>query len=95
MDRPPGSPAAPQAWAKALLNYSPTKAPNVAVVDIQTDLGEQVADRISQRGSQAIFTNCDITRGDQVRDSIEQTVDRFDGLQIIVNCGDRSHWDAA
>ncbi len=63
----------------------------VVVVDIQPDLGEQVAERIRSAGGRALFSHCDVTRGEQVRDSIGQTVDRFDGLQTIVNCAGIVH----
>ncbi len=63
----------------------------VVVVDMQEDLGEEVAGRIGQSGGRAFFSRCDITRGDQVRDSIAGTVERFGGLQIIVNCAGIVH----
>src|SRR4029078_11731754 len=34
----------------------------------------------------AIFTNCDVSRADDIRNSIDQTVNEFGGLSILVNC---------
>lgn len=64
---------------------------NVAVVDVQADRGQQVADRIGQRGHHAIFVEADVTQVDSVRDAIVQTAERFGGLQIIVNCAGIVH----
>ena len=77
---------------ESIAEYFAREGAKIAVVDIQADPGQQVADRINHSGSQAIFTHCDVTQGDQVRDSIAQTVDRFEGLQIIVNCAGIVHF---
>jgi NAD(P)-dependent dehydrogenase (short-subunit alcohol dehydrogenase family) len=58
----------------------------VAVVDIQTERGREVAERITGRGGQALFIECDVTQEDQVRASFERAVGHFGGVQIIVNC---------
>lgn len=58
----------------------------VAVVDIQTEAGQKVAERIAGREGEALFLECDVSREDRVRDSIEATTERFGGLQILVNC---------
>ena len=58
----------------------------VALVDIQSDRGQQVAARINERQGEAIFIECDVTQEHQVRDSIDATVKQFGGLQIVVNC---------
>ncbi len=38
-----------------------------------------------------MFTECDVVREDDVRDSIEQAAARFGGLQIVVNCAGVVH----
>lgn len=63
----------------------------VAVVDIQAERGQQVVERIASRGGQALFLRCDVAQEDQVRESIEKTVERFGGLQSIVNCAGIVH----
>ncbi len=64
---------------------------NVAVVDIQVERGQPVVDQIVSRGGHAIFLTCDVSQEVQVRESIEQTVARFHGLQIVVNCAGIVH----
>src|SRR5690349_14790614 len=58
----------------------------VALIDVQAEKGAAVAEEISAAGGQALFVECDVAREAEVRASIEQTVERFGGLQIVVNC---------
>ena len=58
----------------------------VAVVDIQAERGREVVERITGRGGQALFIECDVAEVDQVRESFERTGEHFGGVQIIVNC---------
>lgn len=58
----------------------------VAVVDIQIERGLKVAERIQDHGGRAVFLECDVGQEDQVRTSIDRTIDNFESLQIIVNC---------
>lgn len=58
----------------------------VGLADVQTDPGQSVAAEIRAAGGRALFTNCDVSRADQVKTSIEQTAREFGGLSIIVNC---------
>src|SRR6185295_12710792 len=62
-----------------------TEGAAVAVVDVQREQGQRVADEIAAAGGRAIFIECDVTREDAVRDSIERTVAEFGGLSILVN----------
>jgi NAD(P)-dependent dehydrogenase (short-subunit alcohol dehydrogenase family) len=57
----------------------------VAMVDVQADKGRAVADQIHRDGGRATFIRTDVTKEDQVRSSIEQTVEQFGGLRILVN----------
>jgi NAD(P)-dependent dehydrogenase (short-subunit alcohol dehydrogenase family) len=63
----------------------------VAIVDIQADLGQQVAERIRDQGGQATFLHCDVSQEKQVQDSIARTVSQFGSLQIVVNCAGVVH----
>ena len=63
----------------------------VAVVDIQAELGQKVVEGINANGGEAIFHECNVAREDEVRQSIEKTVEHFGGLQIIVNCAGVVH----
>lgn len=63
----------------------------VAVADVQHDLGRDLARDIGRRGGSALFTPCDVSQESDVRSSIEQTLDQFTGLQIVVNCAGVVH----
>ena len=76
---------------ESIAEYFAWEGARVAVVDIQEHQGKQVADRINHSGNQSIFSHCDVTQGEQVCDSIAQTVDQFEGLQIIINCAGIVH----
>ncbi len=58
----------------------------VGLADIQTDHGQSIADEICSVGGQAIFTNCDVSRSDDVQKSIDRTAKEFGSLSILVNC---------
>jgi NAD(P)-dependent dehydrogenase (short-subunit alcohol dehydrogenase family) len=63
----------------------------VALADIQTGAGKEVVDQISAAGGVAAFLPCDVSREDQVRAAVDQTVRHFGGLQIVVNCAGIVH----
>jgi NAD(P)-dependent dehydrogenase (short-subunit alcohol dehydrogenase family) len=53
----------------------------VAILDRPQSEGEHVAEKIG-----GLFCPADVTSGEQVADAIAKTVDKFGGLQIVVNC---------
>jgi NAD(P)-dependent dehydrogenase (short-subunit alcohol dehydrogenase family) len=63
----------------------------VAVADVQHDLGTQLARELVRSGSAALFTPCDVSNGSEVQASIEQAVEQFGGLHIVVNCAGVVH----
>jgi NAD(P)-dependent dehydrogenase (short-subunit alcohol dehydrogenase family) len=58
----------------------------VALADVQADAGTQVENEIVAAGGVAAFFPCDVSREDQVRESVDGAAARFGGLQIVVNC---------
>ena len=56
-----------------------------AIVDIDRETGEDLANRIRESGKEAISILCDVTREDQVNQAVEQTVKEFGGIHILVN----------
>ena len=63
----------------------------VAAIDIQAEPGQRLAERIEAQGGEAIFLECDVSSENAVGDSIQATVARFGGLQILVNCAGIVH----
>ena len=60
----------------------------VAVVDIDMAAAEKVAAKIGER---ACAIACDVSKGAQVKDAVEQARDRFGRLDIVVNNAGVSH----
>ena len=63
----------------------------VAVADVQVERGETLVRSIGRAGGTALFTPCDVTRESEVAASLDQTVEQFGGLQIVVNCAGVVH----
>lgn len=63
----------------------------VAVADVQTERGEEVVRNIGRVGGQAMFTPCDVAQEREVQASVEQTVEQFGSLSIVVNCAGVVH----
>jgi len=63
----------------------------VAVADVQVERGEALVRSIGRSGDTALFTPCDVTREAEVAASLDQTVELFGGLQIVVNCAGIVH----
>ena len=58
----------------------------VGLADTQTQRGQAVADDIRAAGGRAIFSNCDVSRSDDIKKSIGETVAKFGNLTTLVNC---------
>lgn len=58
---------------------------SVVLADINDKLGEAVADSIRQCGEKALYLHADVTREDDIRSLIEQTVEQLGRLDIVVN----------
>lgn len=54
----------------------------VSVIDSDETSGRKVADEI---GESALFVNTDVSDADQVRLAVEQTVNAFGGINVLVN----------
>lgn len=64
---------------------------SVAIVDVNEDRGQQLAERIKSDGGLATFIACDVTSEDAVRQSIVETATKFGSLSIVVNCAGIVH----
>jgi NAD(P)-dependent dehydrogenase (short-subunit alcohol dehydrogenase family) len=59
---------------------------SVAIIDVQQERGLRLEQTIRLQGGDGLFIHCDVSSEDQIRSSIDRTVSRFGGLQIVVNC---------
>jgi NAD(P)-dependent dehydrogenase (short-subunit alcohol dehydrogenase family) len=57
----------------------------VVISDIQENKGNQVVDRIRQKGGDAIFIRADVSKEDDVRSMIQKVVDHFGRLDYAFN----------
>jgi NAD(P)-dependent dehydrogenase (short-subunit alcohol dehydrogenase family) len=64
---------------------------NVARVDIRTDPGTEARDPAAGTGGDPLRLAVDVAVEQEVRDSMAETVARFGGLDIVVNCAGLVH----
>lgn len=66
---------------------------NVAVVEINPDTGQRVADELATLGVKTVFIECDVSVPEQAEAAVADTVAAFGGLDILVNnaTGARPH----
>lgn len=62
------------------------KGAKVAVVDIQTDAGNDTAESIRQAGGEALFVPCDVTEACEASNMVEQCVKVFGRIDCAMNC---------
>src|SRR4051812_5094214 len=58
----------------------------VMLADTNAARGNEIADEIRASGGRAAFTECDVTREPDVRQSIDATAREFGLLSVVVNC---------
>src|SRR3974390_2649004 len=56
---------------------------SVVLIDLPSQPGEAVA---AELGAKAMWAPADVTNGDQVAEVVQRAVERFGGIQILVNC---------
>jgi NAD(P)-dependent dehydrogenase (short-subunit alcohol dehydrogenase family) len=57
----------------------------VSVVDLDEDGGQATAETIMSAGGQALFVQCDVTQPADCQRAVQETVDRWEGLDILFN----------
>jgi NAD(P)-dependent dehydrogenase (short-subunit alcohol dehydrogenase family) len=57
----------------------------VSIVDINEEMGQSVVAEIAAVGRRAIFISCDVTKSEDCRQAVENTVAAFGGLDILFN----------
>ncbi|SED06701.1 SDR family NAD(P)-dependent oxidoreductase [Paenibacillus sp. GP183] len=58
---------------------------NVTICDIDGQLAQQSADYIRSQGFQAMAIACDVTKQDEVKSVVEQTIKEYGRIDILVN----------
>jgi NAD(P)-dependent dehydrogenase (short-subunit alcohol dehydrogenase family) len=67
----------------------------VAVVDLNTDGAETVANELTRKGVDAIAVTADVTQQDQIDAMVQTVVDKWGKLTIAVNNAGIADWTAA
>lgn len=57
----------------------------VALADVNSDEALQTADMITQEGGKAHFIKCDVSKSDEVKKAVDETVNKFGKLDIAFN----------
>ncbi|AIY16272.1 SDR family oxidoreductase [Pimelobacter simplex] len=70
-----------EAYAKALA----AEGAAVVVADVNAEAGEQVAKQIEADGGQALFVRCDVSSAESAQALVAATVERFGGIDGLVN----------
>lgn len=61
------------------------KGGKVAVAEVDRERGESTAEEIRRRGGSAKFISCDVSREEDVVSMVEQTVQAFGTVDILIN----------
>ena len=60
---------------------------NVVTAARSADLGNALAERLTEKGpGKCLFFECDVANADKIRELIEFTVEKFDKIDVLVNC---------
>lgn len=57
----------------------------VAIVDINAEAAQRVAEKITAAGGHALALPCDVADSSSVQSSVEQAVEHFGGVDILIN----------
>lgn len=58
---------------------------NVVVVDIQSEKGENVSEKIKSLGRESIFVKCDVSNEKEVEKMVSEVLNKFGKIDILVN----------
>lgn len=57
----------------------------VVIADYDQELGQKVADKINEKGQDAIFIKVDVSDYNQVEEMVDKTVQKYDTIDILIN----------
>lgn len=70
---------------KAIARRLSSEGMNVAICDVQSELGEKTRDELRRHGCDAIFIACDVADGKMVSEMIKKVESHFGRLDVLVN----------
>ena len=85
-----------QGIGRGIAEQLAAKGASVTIAEINEATGKSTADQLSQAGHQAQFVKVDIRAEDDIKSGIAAHLQRFGGLDIVVNnAGQNQHFDAS
>ena len=85
-----------QGIGRGIAEQLAAKGASVTIAEINEAAGKSTADQLSQAGHQAQFVKVDIRAEDDIKSGIAAHLQRFGGLDIVVNnAGQNQHFDAS
>lgn len=76
---------AAQGIGRGIAEYFAKEGAQVALVDVNKKAGEDLEEEIQSAGGNARFIFCDVSNETSVQQSIEQTINYFGNINILVN----------
>ncbi len=73
---------------EACVRYLVDRGARVAIMDMNADRGEQIAEEL---GDSVIFADTDVTDEKSVQAAIEKTVGTFEAIHVAINCAGTGH----
>ena len=70
-----------RAFARALV----AEGASVVIVDVDVDMAERTAAELVDAGGKAIAVDCDVADPDRVDAAVATTIERFGGVDIVIN----------
>lgn len=83
---------AAQGIGRSVATHFAKAGANVVIVDIEHDLGVQLAGELQKEGYSAIFIETDVRSEENVRQTMEMAASRFGGLHILINNAGKAKW---
>jgi 3-oxoacyl-[acyl-carrier protein] reductase len=70
-----------RAFARALV----AEGASVVIADVDADMAERTAAELVSAGGKAIAVDCDVADADRVAGAVDAAIDRFGGVDIVIN----------
>jgi NAD(P)-dependent dehydrogenase (short-subunit alcohol dehydrogenase family) len=70
---------------KAIARLFAAEGARVAVIDMDEGRGQKVVDELQRSGHEAVLVRCDISKSKDVQEMVTKVVERFGGVDILVN----------
>lgn len=67
---------------------------NVVVADLNTDSGEETVSLIKESGGEATFFQTNVASSEEIQQLINETVNRYEGIDILINNAGIGHSEA-